>query len=165
MSGAKIGGVLHARASKVTADRVVEAVLPSKPAGSETAVVVPFPLPSLVALPRDESLLYSMSRLGESGALPATPLLKALRWQTGDRIELRATPSVVILRRAEFGTQLLTRETCVVIPAAARRRCGMHSGDTVLLAAAQSRDVLVVHSLAAINDMVGRFHAEVRSDE
>jgi hypothetical protein len=55
----------------------------------------------------------------------------------------------------------LTGKGHVLIPAAVRHWCVVGAGDRVLLAAAPDHGVLVVHTMAALDAMVMRYHASL----
>lgn len=51
------------------------------------------------------------------------------------------------------------------MPVAVRRWCAVRAGDRVLLVAAPDRGVLVVHTMAALDAMLGRYHAALAGGE
>jgi hypothetical protein len=61
-------------------------------------------------------------------------------------------------RQGVFG---LTRQGHLRLQVAVRRRCGLATGDWVLLAAEPGDGLLVMHPLAALDAMITQFHAAV----
>jgi bifunctional DNA-binding transcriptional regulator/antitoxin component of YhaV-PrlF toxin-antitoxin module len=49
----------------------------------------------------------------------------------------------------------LAARAYIVIPAALRRRCGLHAGDLVLLAAAPGEDTLAAYPFAVVDQAIG----------
>lgn len=64
----------------------------------------------------------------------------------------------MIARRDPGGMVTVPVRPYVVIPAALRRRCGLRTGDHVLLAASPSGDMLAAYSFALV-DQALRTHA------
>jgi AbrB family looped-hinge helix DNA binding protein len=99
-----------------------------------------------------------MGRLDASGRVADRSVTRALNWRPGDRLTLTATPTVVIARRDPAGMVTLTTRPYVVIPAALRRRCGLHTGDRVLLAATPRDDTLAVYPLSVVDHAIRAQH-------
>jgi bifunctional DNA-binding transcriptional regulator/antitoxin component of YhaV-PrlF toxin-antitoxin module len=99
-----------------------------------------------------------MGRLDASGRVADRSVTRALNWLPGDRLTLTATPGVVIARRDPAGMVTVTTRPYVVIPAVLRRRCGMHTGDRVLLAATLREDVLAVYPLSVVDHAIRAQH-------
>ena len=84
--------------------------------------------------------------------------MAALGWRGGDR--LTAEAGVMIARRDPGGMVTVPIRPYVVIPAALRSRCGLQTGDHVLLAASPGEDMLAAYSFAVVDEAM-RAHALV----
>ena len=98
------------------------------------------------ALPRD--VVYGLAHVDRSGRVADRTVTGALGWRGGDRLTLTAEAGVVVIRRDPSGLVTLPPRSCVPIPAALRRRCGLLPGDPVLLTAVPAEDTLTAYSLA-----------------
>lgn len=152
--------------SRTTAQGVVAALaLPASPSASSQPVRRPLPLTSLHQLPRDTSMLYDISRIDASGRVASLNLVTALGWQPRDRLELVLTGGAIVLRASAIGLFCVQQCLRIAIPAAARRRHAIRTGDYVLLAAAPEYDTLIVYPLSALNDMIAHYHSVAHADE
>jgi hypothetical protein len=105
--------------------------------------------PAGTGIPVD--VVYGTGRVDASGRVADRAVTRALGWGAGDRLTLTAEAGVVVARRDPGGMVTVPSRPCVVIPAALRRRCGLHAGDRVLLAALPGEDALAVYSLAVVD--------------
>ncbi|NRN71395.1 AbrB family looped-hinge helix DNA binding protein [Kibdelosporangium sp. 4NS15] len=113
-------------------------------------LAVPPELPA--AVPVD--VIYGMGRIDASGRIADRGVTRALGWQTGDRLTLTGTPREIVARRDPAGMLALGRKPYVAIPAALRARCGLSTGDRVLLAAMPGDDVLTVYPLSTVHHAI-----------
>ncbi len=115
----------------------------------------PLPLagPPQYAAPADD-VVYGLGRIDASGRVADRAVLSALGWRRDDRLTLTAEAGVVVARRDPGGMIIVPPRPCVVIPATLRRRCGLHSGDRVLLAAVPGDDTLTAWPLAIIDQAI-----------
>jgi hypothetical protein len=136
---------------------LIAPVIPSsaaaRPARAQAAAVRTLPLTDPPvrppALPRD--VVYGLAHVDRSGRVADRTVTGALGWRGGDRLTLTASAGVVIIRRDPAGLVTLPPRSCVPIPAALRRRCGLLSGDPVLLTAVPAKDTLTAYSLAVVD--------------
>jgi hypothetical protein len=128
-------------------------------------VLAPLPMISLGATSRDGSMIYMISRIDASGTISATQALDALSWNSGDQIDVSTERGVVILRRNAQGLHVVSKKRNIVVPAAARRACGILAGESVLLAAAARHEVLLIHPESVLNAMMALYHAASQNDE
>jgi hypothetical protein len=96
-------------------------------------------------------VVYGLGRIDTSGRVGDRTVTSALGWHAGDRLTLTAGSGVVTIRCDPLGPVTLPPRSCVPIPAALRRRCGLLPGDPVLLAARPSEDMLAGYSLTAVD--------------
>jgi len=151
--------VQFAEVSSAVADTVIAALVPSSSQPVPAQRVPALPTAELISLLSDGSLCYEISRVDSSGRLSARRLLRALCWSVADQLSLQASAGVIVLRPAAHGVSCVTRQRGVVLPAAARFRCGLQSGDGVLLAAALHHNALVVHAFSVLDLMMSRYHS------
>jgi hypothetical protein len=123
---------------------------PGKPGASR-----PMPLASPPGRP---DVVYGFGRIDASGRVADRVTIGALGWQGGDRLTVTAHAGVMIARRDPGGMVTVPGRACVVIPAALRRRCGLRTGDRVLLAASPGQDMLAAYSFVVV-DQALRAHA------
>lgn len=145
--------------SRTTAQGVVAALaLPASPSASSQPLR-PLPLTSLHRLPRDTSMLYGIGRADTSGRVVNSDIVAALRWRPGDKLEMILSQGGIVLRASPDGLLRVPRRPCIVIPARARQRCTIRPGDQVLLAAAPEYGIVIVYPLAAVDEMIARYHS------
>ena len=106
----------------------------------------------------DRDVVYGFGRIDASGRVADRVTIAALGWRGGDRLTVTAEAGVMIARRDPGGMVSVPPRPYVVIPAALRRRCGLRTGDHVLLAASPNEDMLAAYSFAVV-DQALRAHA------
>jgi hypothetical protein len=140
--------------------RPIAPVIPSSavPSGRQLARAArhrPLPLARPVpAPPAPEDVVYGIGRIDSSGRIADRAVTTALGWRGGDRLTLTADAGVVTARRDPGGMLTLPGRAYIAIPAALRRRCGLHPGDRVLLAALLHEDTLAAYSLAVVDQAI-----------
>ncbi|GAB3449017.1 hypothetical protein [Actinophytocola sediminis] len=121
--------------------------------------IEPLPLAAArLAASADGSLRYAMSRIDDSGKVPAAQLLDTLGWLPGDRVEIRVENSIIILRNDPYGAVSVARRRALLVPVAARRACGLKTGDGLLLAAAPQFNLIMAHPPAVLDKMMTLYH-------
>jgi hypothetical protein len=148
-----------ARRSQTTAQCVVAALaLPASiPAPSQP--LRPPPLTSLHQLPHDTSMLYGIGRVDTSGRVANGDIVEALRWRSGDKLEMIFSQGAIVIRASPDGLFPVPRRPRIIIPATARRRCAIRPGDHVLLAAAPDYGIVIVYPLPVVDEMITRYHS------
>lgn len=137
---------------------VAALVLPDRHAALPSADG-PLPMPDLQVLPRDDSMLYDVGRIDAAGRIAAQQIVDAVHWRPGDTVEVIVASRAIVMRASPSGLVSVPRRPCVVIPVAARRRRGISPGDHVLLAAAPEHGVVIVHTLAELDEMLAGYHS------
>lgn len=171
-AGAPMAGRAAPLAEPAAADQVIAPVIPStagvarrRPGGPDGPGASPLPLASPPAAARQAAgVVYGMGRVDSSGRVADRSITRVLGWRAGDRLTLTAAAGVVVARRDPCGMVVLPARPYIAIPAALRRRCGLHPGDRVLLAAAPHADTLAAYSFAVV-DQALRAHGASLSVE
>ena len=104
--------------------------------------------------PAPEDVVYGTGRIDAPGRIADQTVTAALGWSGGDRLTLTADAGVVTARRDPGGMITLPARACIAIPAALRRRCGLHPGDRVPPAALLHEDTLAACSLAVVDQAI-----------
>ena len=121
------------------------------------------PMP-LASPPGQPDAVYGFGRIDASGRVAGRAAIDALGWRGGDRLTLTADAGVMVARRDPGGMVTVPARPRIVIPAALRRRCGLRSGDHVLLAASPGQDTLTAYSFAAVDQAMRAHASSVRGE-
>lgn len=111
--------------------------------------------------PRTTSAVYGMAAVDCRGRVADRAVLTALSWTPGTRLDIREACGLLLISRDDHGVFTVTKQGHLRLPATVRHRCGPVPGDRVLLAADPERDLLIVHSPAALDDLLAQRHTEV----
>jgi hypothetical protein len=122
-----------------------------RPAAGRRPLPLARPVP---APPVPEDVVYGIGRIDSSGRIADRAVTTALGWRGGDRLTLTADAGVVTARRDPGGMVTLPARAYITVPAALRRRCGLHPGDRVLLAALLHEDTLAAYALAVVDQAI-----------
>lgn len=145
------------RGAATAADEIVASVVPVvHPPRAES--VTPLPITDLASVDA-VSMVYAMAAMDRGGRVSDRSLLRALQWEPGRRLALTTRGSAAMVVTSEHGRVSVSRQGYLRIPAGHRRWLGLDAGQRVLLAAAPEHGVLVLHTMAALEDMVRRYHA------
>ena len=130
-------------------------------AGGRAGPVRRLPLaaaPEIPSLP--DEVVYGFGRMDVSGRVGDRAVIGTLGWRPGDRLTLTGAAGVVVARRDPGGLVVMPAKPYVVIPAVLRRRCGLRTGDRVLLAVFPGEDALAAYSFAVV-DQALREHSSL----
>jgi hypothetical protein len=106
-----------------------------------------------------------MGRLDSSGRVTEQSTVERLRWSATDRLTTTAHGSdAVIIRRDASGAFELSGRRRIRIPSSLRARCALTAGDQVLLAASTHHDVLLVYTMAALDQLLSTHHDNLASE-
>ena len=111
------------------------------------------PLP-LASPPARPDVVYGFGRIDASGRVADQAIIRALGWRGGDRLTLTAGAGVMVARRDPHGMVTVPARPHIVIPAALRHRCGLRTGNQVLLAALPGEDTLAAYSFAVVDQAI-----------
>lgn len=150
-------------------DAVVSPVIPAstpqrrrdQPAGTGPQPVRrALPLAEVPA-PRTVTVVYGLACVDRRGRVADRTVLCALGWSAGQRLDIRERGGLLVVHAEAHGVFCMTAQGYLRLPAAARRWCGLVTGDRVLLAADPARGRLVVHPPTALDAMVATWHAQL----
>jgi hypothetical protein len=149
----------------MTAAGVIAPVLPPPGAGRTAAhdVVVslarkPLPLPDLPPQ-RASAVVYGASAVDDRGRVADRVVLRALGWAAGHRLQFREARGVLTALPDPDGDHQVTGHGHLRIPAALRQRCGLATGDRVVLAADPDRSHLAIYPPAALDRALAQHSA------
>jgi hypothetical protein len=114
------------------------------------------PSEPLASPPGQPDTVYGFGRIDASGRVAGRAAISVLGWRGGDRLTLIADAGVMVARRDPGGMVTVPARPCIMIPGALRRRCGLRSGDHVLLAASPGENKLTAYSFAAVDQAMRR---------
>jgi hypothetical protein len=115
----------------------------------------------LLARPRSGSLVYGMGKIDQWGLISNRTTIDALGWTAGDHLHIALVGGSVVAHRDPAGAFDMGAKPYLILPAPVRHRSGLDGGELVLLAADPNHDVLVVHPLAALDEMITGYHASL----
>ena len=104
-------------------------------------------------------MLYGIGRVDSSGRVANREIIQALHWRPGDRLDIVLMPSAIVIRACPDGLLRVPQRPAIVIPRPARTLHRIEAGDHVLLAAAPAYDLVIVHTLSALDDMLASYHS------
>jgi hypothetical protein len=104
-------------------------------------------------------MLYDIGRVDDSGRVASNDIINALHWQPGTRLDVILTPRAIVIRAAPGGLFSAPRRPCIILPSHVRHPHGIKPGDHVLIAAAPEHRLVLVYPLAALDDMISRYHS------
>jgi hypothetical protein len=115
----------------------------------------PLPLPDLLPQ-RTSAVVYGASAVDDRGRVAERVVLRALRWPAGHRVSIRESGGALTVVPDPAGNHQVTGRGFLRIPAALRHRCGLATGDRVLLAADPDRSQLAIYPPAALDKALAR---------
>lgn len=160
-------GRLSSRPSHVQ-ERLIGALIPN--ALGPRDQVARAPLPVLPALSRLDNLnpaalLVSTSRMDRSGRIHERILLSQLGWHPGTRVDIDTLHNMIVIAAIPTGHHTIDHRGAIKLPASLRRLCGIDHGPPLVIAAAMSEQVMVVHPTATITHMLTAHYTHVIQTE
>jgi bifunctional DNA-binding transcriptional regulator/antitoxin component of YhaV-PrlF toxin-antitoxin module len=137
--------------------RATTAVSSTSPRPSPTApptLSAGLPLPGLARPGRLTTARYALTTTDRQGRLADRSSVRALGWAPGQPISITTADDTIVIRSATDSLETLTRQGFLCLPAAIRHRCHIHTGDRLLIAAYPDHQVLLVCTLAVLDDML-----------
>jgi bifunctional DNA-binding transcriptional regulator/antitoxin component of YhaV-PrlF toxin-antitoxin module len=152
--------------SRTDRERLIGVLVPG-PIGRPPPSPPPLPaLPSL-RLPTDaapDAALLDLARLDRSGRIYARPLLDALGWRAGHRVDIAVVAGVLVAASTPRGLHVVGSRGVLTLPAAARSMCGIEPGVPVVLLASPAENVLVVHPASTVTRLLAQHHGRLEGD-
>jgi hypothetical protein len=149
-------------------ERLIGALIPDAlgPRGQVTRL----PLPVLPILNRLDSLdpatlLVSTSRMDRSGRIHERILLRQLGWNPSTRMDIDTLHNLIVIAAIPTGHHTIDHRGAIKLPASLRRLCGIDHGQPLVLAAAVSQQVMVVHTAATITHMLTTHYTHIIQTE
>jgi len=103
---------------------------------------------------RTTAVVYGLSALDDRGRLADRTIMRVLGWSAGLRLDISETRGMLVIRSRASGESHVTGRGYLRVPAALRHRCGLETGDRVLLAADPGQGQLVVYPPAALDALI-----------
>lgn len=121
---------------------LVPGVMPRSPVVSPALPVLA--RESAGPVPDTDHCLPAVARLDGSGRFRVRPLLLALGWPPGTRLQLRQAATRLIVRADPSGGTAVTSRGLLALPVAARRWLGVDVGSVVVAIAVPVRGLMIV---------------------
>lgn len=116
---------------------------------------------AVVPTRRSDTIVYGMATLDSRGRVADHHILTSLNWSPGTRLDIHEMHGVLIISAIPAGVFTINKHGHLHIPAAVRHRCGLSTGDRVLLAAHHETGSLVIHPPASLDAALAALHAEL----
>jgi hypothetical protein len=144
--------------SRPAAQEIIKALALPAP-GAAPGPARPLPLSRLQRLPRETSMLYGIGRVDSSRRVANREIMEALHWRPGGRLDVVLMSSAAVIRACPDGPLRVPQRPSIVIPRPARTLHRIEAWDHVLLAAAPAYDLVIVHTVSALDDMLASYHS------
>jgi hypothetical protein len=102
--------------------------------------------------------VLDVARLDRSGRVSARPLLAALGWRPGHRVDIDVVDGVVVVAAAVAGRHMVSARSELTVPAATGQLCGIERGSPVLLAGYPAADLVVIHPVSIVARLLRHLH-------
>ena len=119
------------------------------------------PLAVLVSGRHTATVFWTVTSVDDRGRIADRTPLKVLRWEPSMpvTISVEETAGTVIVRPG--GTNAITRQGYLRLPATVRHACRIRAGDRLLVGADPDEAVLFAFTPAAVDAMVAAYHSRV----
>jgi bifunctional DNA-binding transcriptional regulator/antitoxin component of YhaV-PrlF toxin-antitoxin module len=91
-------------------------------------------------------------------------VVSLLDWSRGDRLLITVVGTSAVIQRRPDGVLTMTAKPYVVPPAVVRARCGIGTGQRILLAADPAHNVLAIHPAAVVEELLGDLHTRLAEE-
>jgi hypothetical protein len=129
--------------------------------GSATAR--PLPLPP-VPTRATSATVYGVAVMDCHGRLAERAVLRALDWSPGQPVALHVVDGSIQVMHDPTGTVAIGRDGNLRLPIGLRRRCGLATGDRLLLVATPPSGLMHLHPPATIDALFAAHHARASVD-
>ena len=119
------------------------------------------PVAQLPARTRSSSSYYAVTTVDNRGRLADRSPLRVLGWPAETPISITVVQALIVIVARDGGTEAITRQGHLRLPAAVRHRCRLDPGARLLLAAWPERDLLLACTAAALDAVLLPYHASL----
>jgi hypothetical protein len=124
--------------------------LPTTHGGAASLAREPLPLPVLPPH-RTSTVVYGASAVDDRGRVVDRVVLRALGWRPGHRLTIQEAAGTLTVVPDPAGDHRVTAQGHLRIPASLRNRCGLATGDRVVLAADPDLSRLAIYPPVALD--------------
>ena len=117
----------------------------------------PLPLPTTPP-PSRSDVVFGMSRLTGGGRLANKAVATSLGWMPGQRVTFAVSGGLIVVAADSVGPRKLDSSGCLLVPIVVLRSCGLHGGETVLMAALPRQRRLILHPPGALAQLTEVAH-------
>ncbi|MFG1611050.1 hypothetical protein [Actinoplanes sp. NPDC049265] len=119
----------------------------------------PLPLADLGAPVMATPIAYALSAVDRSGRIADRGIVRALGWTPRQHLDVRVYRGTVVARPKAGATGRVDRRGFLLLPLPVRRRCELHPGDRLLLAADLDAGVLTGYPLPVLGPLLAATQA------
>lgn len=120
----------------------------------------PLPMPSLPAR-NSSAALYGLAVIDCHGRAADRVVLASLGWSPGQSLRLRVIAGSIVARPDVRGGVAVSTDGHVRLPIGLRRRCGLRTGDRVLLVADPPSGTLLLHPPPVLDELLAVHHCAI----
>jgi bifunctional DNA-binding transcriptional regulator/antitoxin component of YhaV-PrlF toxin-antitoxin module len=132
------------------------ASLPHPGSGAELRIPPGLPIPVLHDAARRAGACCVATPVDRDGRLADRSALTFMDWSAGQAVELAIEPGPIVVART-VGSVRIDPRGHLRLPLTVRRRCGIATGDRVLVVANQRWGELLVIPMATVDEMVSAY--------
>jgi hypothetical protein len=107
---------------------------------------------------RDTAAYYALSSIDVWGRIADRSALHALRWGPASSLAISVLGEAIVVFAQPAGKHVLGRQGHLRLPASVRHACQIGGGDRLLLVALADRDLLLVHTMPALELMLQAYY-------
>jgi hypothetical protein len=138
------------------ADQIVAALCSEETEGCMQ--VTGLPLAALLAPMPGPSLSCALTPIDDRGRLANRSPIRAVGWPPGQSITISIVRQAVVVISQSNGTESITRQGHLRLPARVRHICRLTSGDRLFIAAAPARGVLIGYTMPLLESILLKHH-------
>lgn len=106
-------------------------------------------------------MFYGLAVIDCHGRTADRAVLAALGWASGQPLLLRAIAGSILAMPDARGGDAVSTDGHVRLPIGLRRRCGLRTGDRVLLVADPSAGTLLLHPTSVLEELLAANHTAI----
>jgi hypothetical protein len=122
------------------------------------------PLASLAIAPASGSMCVAATKMDVHGRLADRTVIRALRWEARQPIAIAVVVShgLIVVRRG--GTDSITSQGNLRLPALVRRALALEGGQQLLLVGVPQRDAVIAYTMGAVHRMLCTYHQNIMGE-